>query len=648
MKRLISFLILITISATTLFGQTNIPQLVSFSAVVRDANNELLINTPVSVRLTFREGGQNGDKVYCGLQQTTTNQNGFMSVQLNRDVEGVGCNGAPANSFEEIPWENGNFWMEVQYQTGPTSDWVDLGQLELASSFYAFASATAESINGVELSGANNGDVLTYNSTNNQWEPSENSGGGEYQSLSVSSVGDTLYLSNANWVIIPGISYYNSTSGELIVYTTGSNVTNTSITVYAETSGGGEILQRGVCWSTSPNPTIDDNYTVENLDGNNDFYSTIENLSANTIYYLRPYAINSSGIAYGDEVVATTENQSINDPGVYAFTDENGNNTVSYTGQTARMDMLSEMVNYMKTANGYGGTTNVTLDASTLLAMYDNSYTDWSDPSLVGNGKQLKSKTAMGDAGIQAQFEGWMVDAAAATPSDNYEYLQSETGLEWTQMVEKGLMSACFASQMTANYLAGIESDDNTVAVDPSGGKYYTEMEHHWDEAYGYFTSATDYPTSGTDRFWGKYANKSYLEDNLGSATDISTAFRTGRAALSAHNTADALAQRDIIIAEVKQMQAGMAIHYLNDVKSKVSSGADQSAINHSMSEALAFIFGIQFISETPDMSSADVMALVNQIEPAVAGFTMSLTSINAVIDQVAAATGLESVKDLL
>ena len=185
MKRLISFLILITISATTLLSQTNIPQLVSFSAVVRDANNELLINTPVSVRLTFREGGQNGDKVYCGLQQTTTNQNGFMSVQLNRDVEGVGCNGAPANSFEEIPWENGNFWMEVQYQTGPTSEWVDLGQLELASSFYAFASATAESINGVELSGANNGDVLTYNIDSEQWEPMPSMGGfsGSYDDL---------------------------------------------------------------------------------------------------------------------------------------------------------------------------------------------------------------------------------------------------------------------------------------------------------------------------------------------------------------------------------------------------------------------------------------------------------------------------------
>ena len=95
-------------------------------------------------------------------------------------------------------------------------------------------------------------------------------------------------------------------------------------------------------------------------------------------------------------------------------------------------------------------------------------------------------------------------------------------------------------------------------------------------------------------------------------------------------------------------MQAGMAIHYLNDVKTKVADGADQSAINHSMSEALAFIFGIQFISETPDMSTADVMALVSQIEPAVADFTMNLTLINDAINQVATATGLESVKDLL
>ena len=334
-------------------------------------------------------------------------------------------------------------------------------------------------------------------------------------------------------------------------------------------------------------------------------------------------------------------------PSTYAFTDADGNNTVSYGGQTARMDMLSEMVTYLKSANG-SNATPATLDASTLLAMYDNSYTGWTDQSLVGNGKQLKSKTALADAGIQAMFEAWMSTAASSSPSNTTSYLQSSTGLEWTQMIEKGLMGACFASQMTSNYLAGIEADDNETAVDADNGKFYTEMEHHWDEAYGYFTDAVDYPTNGTDRFWGKYANKSYLEDNLGSATDISTAFRTGRAALSAHNTADALVQRDIIIAEVKQMQAGMAIHYLNDVKSKVSSGADQSVINHSMSEALAFLFGMQFISETPDMNSSDVMAYVSTIESDVASYASNLTEINTLIDAIASASGLESVKNNL
>ena len=328
-------------------------------------------------------------------------------------------------------------------------------------------------------------------------------------------------------------------------------------------------------------------------------------------------------------------------PSEYIFTDVDGNSTVSYSAQTARMDMLSEIVSYLKTANN---DPSVTLSASDLLAMYDNSYTSWSDTSLVSNGKQLKSKTALGDAGIQSMFEGWMNAAAAATPSSNTSYLQDSSGLEWTQVIEKGLMGACFASQMTSNYLAGISSDDNTTIED---GKYYTEMEHHWDEAYGYFTDAPDYPTNGTNRFWGKYANKSYLEDNIGSATDIATAFRTGRAAIAAGNTADALAQAEIIKTETKQMVAGMALHYLNDVKAQVASGiADQSSINHSMSEALAFIFGIQFVTDSPDMSSADVMALVSQIEADVAGFSQNTMSINAVIDQVAAAAGLSDKKD--
>ena len=278
MKNILSLFLIAVISISAM-GQTNIPQLVSFSAVVRDGTNQPLVNTAVSIRLTFREGGQTGPLVYCALHQTTTNQNGFMSLQLNRDVLGTGCNGAPSTAFENIPWDDGGFWMEVEYQTTPGSPFENLGQLELASSFYAFAAGTAESISGMELTGASNGDVLTYNITSGQWEPMPSGGGfsGDYndltnqptipsntsdltnnsgfitnpddadadptnelqtiseangvlslsnsggsvtltdadstnelQNLSVSSTGDTLYLQNGGFVIIPGISAANA------------------------------------------------------------------------------------------------------------------------------------------------------------------------------------------------------------------------------------------------------------------------------------------------------------------------------------------------------------------------------------------------------------------------------------------------------
>ena len=330
-------------------------------------------------------------------------------------------------------------------------------------------------------------------------------------------------------------------------------------------------------------------------------------------------------------------------PSTYVFTDSDGNSTVSYGGQTARMDMLSEMTSYLKTANTSGGSNQ--LDAATLLSMYDNSYTGWSDQGLVGNGKQLKSKTALGDAGVQAQFEAWMTEAAAATPptEDGY-YLQAATGQEWTQLIEKGLMSACFASQMTGNYLASIESDDNSVAVNPVDGKFYTEMEHHWDEAYGYFTDAVNYPTNGTNRFCGKYANNT-LETLLGSATTISRAFRTGRAAISAGLTDQVPAQVAIIQEEVRRMVAGMAIHYLNATKQKVADGESQNKVNHYMSEAWAFIFGIQFC-QNPDMDRNTVEGLLEQIDANFEEFSQSTVLINAMIDDIAAASGLEAYKN--
>lgn len=74
--------------------------------------------------------------------------------------------------------------------------------------------------------------------------------------------------------------------------------------------GGGEITARGVCWSTSPDPTIDDEKT-EDGDGLGSFVSNISNLLSDTRYYLRAYATNEAGTGYGDELEFTTLQEGI-------------------------------------------------------------------------------------------------------------------------------------------------------------------------------------------------------------------------------------------------------------------------------------------------------------------------------------------------
>lgn len=65
--------------------------------------------------------------------------------------------------------------------------------------------------------------------------------------------------------------------------------------------GGAGITSKGVCWSTSPNPTTADSKTNEGS-GSAEFSSKLTGLTANTTYYVRAYATNSAGTGYGNEV----------------------------------------------------------------------------------------------------------------------------------------------------------------------------------------------------------------------------------------------------------------------------------------------------------------------------------------------------------
>ncbi len=78
--------------------------------------------------------------------------------------------------------------------------------------------------------------------------------------------------------------------------TSGGNVTN---------DGGEMVTARGVCWGTLANPTVA-YANASGGTGTGTFASTITGLSAGTTYYVRAYAINSAGTAYGEQQSVTT------------------------------------------------------------------------------------------------------------------------------------------------------------------------------------------------------------------------------------------------------------------------------------------------------------------------------------------------------
>ncbi|KPK85294.1 MAG: hypothetical protein AMS27_07615 [Bacteroides sp. SM23_62_1] len=88
-----------------------------------------------------------------------------------------------------------------------------------------------------------------------------------------------------------------------------SNVTQTSATSGGNitSDGGTSVTARGICWSTSQNPTLENNLgkTIDG-GGTGNYTSSITGLNCGTTYYVRAYATNSKGTAYGNQYNFTT------------------------------------------------------------------------------------------------------------------------------------------------------------------------------------------------------------------------------------------------------------------------------------------------------------------------------------------------------
>jgi len=96
--------------------------------------------------------------------------------------------------------------------------------------------------------------------------------------------GEASYAPSVNTVAVSDITSTTATSG--------GNITS---------DGGSMVTAKGICWNTSHDPTTADSKTT-NGTGTGSFTSNLTGLVANTTYYVRAYATNSVGSAYGNEV----------------------------------------------------------------------------------------------------------------------------------------------------------------------------------------------------------------------------------------------------------------------------------------------------------------------------------------------------------
>lgn len=81
-----------------------------------------------------------------------------------------------------------------------------------------------------------------------------------------------------------------------------TNITGTTAITGGEITAEGEspVIERGVCWNTSKNPTIGDSKTSDG-EGSGAFISEISGLEPGKIYYVRAYATNENGTGYSTE-----------------------------------------------------------------------------------------------------------------------------------------------------------------------------------------------------------------------------------------------------------------------------------------------------------------------------------------------------------
>jgi len=328
-------------------------------------------------------------------------------------------------------------------------------------------------------------------------------------------------------------------------------------------------------------------------------------------------------------------------------------NTVAYSGQTTRLLMAKQLVDALK---------NGTHDLNQLQNMWTTG-TGFAD-GLDNPGKVLRSKTSASptaSATVQVQLDdmlvnfsdevyaNWNTDAVAGTGgeystgnSGRIIHINSK-GMEIDQCFAKSLIGALCLDQTVNKYCeASYQAGLNNVDRDPAEDNNATEMEHKWDEGFGYvyghFGPENINGDLSADALLGKYLNKSGFETEK---VAVFAAFKLGRAAIS-HSEPDAIlrdAQSVIIKAEISKVIAAKAVAYLEESADLLETEGGFSAdYFHALSEGWGFILSLQY---TDWYSNSDINAMLAELEAGDGFWSRTATELDEMAASIKSVTGI-------
>jgi len=135
MKKITIILSAVLLTASV-FAQT--PEKISYQAVVRNADNNLVTNSDVGMQISILQGSATGTTVYTETQKPTTNANGLVTIEIGT--------GTTTDDFSAIDWARGIYFIKTETDPSGGTDYTITGTSQLLSVPYALHAKTAESV----------------------------------------------------------------------------------------------------------------------------------------------------------------------------------------------------------------------------------------------------------------------------------------------------------------------------------------------------------------------------------------------------------------------------------------------------------------------------------------------------------------------